>query len=105
MGGGGLFGGDPDNGYWTSGSSVLDVPLHGPARSALQNRTGLGRGHGGSGTSRPGSVQASERMDRSAAESTGTRAVTLDEIPERYREPARLFYGIADTPEGSPTHE
>lgn len=105
MGGGGLSGGDPDNGYWTSGSSVLDVPLHGPSRSALQNRTGLGRGHGGSGTSRSGSVQASERMDRSAAESTGTRAVTLDEIPERYREPARLFYGIADTPEGSPTHE
>jgi hypothetical protein len=105
MGGGGAYGGDPGNGYWASGSSVLDVPLHGPARSAMPQRTGRGGGHGGSGQGGAGRVQASERVDRQAAEATGTRAVTLDEIPERYREPARIFYGIDEPPEGVPDHE
>ena len=105
MGGGGSFGGDPGNGYWSSGSSVLDVPLHGPARSALPQRTGRGGGHGGSGQGGAGRVQAAERVDRQAAAASGTRAVTLDEIPERYREPARIFYGIEAAPERVPDHE
>ena len=103
MGGGGAFGGDPGNGYWTSGSSVLDVPLHGPPRSALRAPTGRGQGHGGTGDGRAGRVRSTERLERQAADSTATRAVSLDEIPERYREPARLFYGI-DAPPKGPTH-
>ena len=105
MGGGGSFGGDPGNGYWTSASSVLDVPLHGPPRSSLQVHTGQGRGHAGSGKGTANTLRATERMDRQLPGSTATRAVSLDEIPERYREPARIFYGIDTLPEGHPTHE
>ena len=100
-GGAGLSGGDPANGYWMSGSSLLDVPLHGPARGALRPVGGRGRGHGGSGAGRGGTVEATERLDRQATEATPTRAVLLDEIPERYREPARLFYGLDAPPERS----
>lgn len=105
MGGSGSIGGDPGSGYWTSGSSVLDVPLHGPSRSSLQALTGRGRGHGGSGKSRSGAVRSTERLNVETSVSTPTRAVTLDEIPERYREPARIFYRIDDTPERPPRHE
>jgi hypothetical protein len=101
MGGGGVAGGDPANGYWTAGSSVLDVPLHGPSRSRLGSPSGRGRGQGGTGTSRAaGTVRATEYIDVQSTEATKTQAVTLDEIPERYREPARVFYSIDDTPEG-----
>lgn len=101
MGGGGVAGGDPANGYWTAGSSVLDVPLHGPSRSRLRSPSGRGRGQGGTGTSRAaGTVRATEYIDVQSTEATKTQAVTLDEIPERYREPARVFYSIDDTPEG-----
>ncbi|MGD9611451.1 MAG: hypothetical protein AB7V22_00955 [Kiritimatiellia bacterium] len=105
FGGGGSFGGDSSDGYWTDGSSLLDVPIHGPPRSALRSPAGRGRGHGGSGNGRSASVQATESIERQSAESTAVRAVSLDEIPERYREPARIFYGIDETPEGPPRHE
>lgn len=105
LSGGGAYGGDPANGYWASGSSVLDVPLHGPARSAMHQRTGRGEGHGGAGQGGAGRVQSSESVDRQSTAATGTRAVTLDEIPERYREPARIFYGIDAAPERMPAHE
>lgn len=105
FGGAGAFGGDSSDGYWTSGSSVLDVPIHGPPRSALRAPAGRGRGHGGSGDGRAGSVQSAESIERQSADSTAVRAVSLDEIPERYREPARIFYGIDETPEGPTRHE
>lgn len=105
FGGTGAFGGDASDGYWTSGSSVLDVPIHGPPRSALRAPAGRGRGHGGSGDGRAGSVQSAESIERQSADSTAVRAISLDEIPERYREPARIFYGIDETPEGPTRHE
>ena len=105
MGGEGFAGGNPNSGYWMAGSSALNVPLHGPARSHLQSPSGRGRGHGGSGSAASGSVRSAERIDRQSAETTDTRAVSLDEIPERYREPARLFYRIDAAPESPPPHD
>jgi hypothetical protein len=106
MGGGGSVGGNPANGYWTSGSSTLDVPLHGPPRSRLSSPTGRGRGHGARADGRPAAtVQSSETMTTRSGPATGTHAVTLDEIPERYREPARIFYGIDEDTKGTPQHD
>ena len=101
MGGGG-FGGDASDGYWTSGSSLLDVPLHGPPRHALQALTGHGGGHDGTGRGRTGAIRATHHFDRQSTGATPTRAVSLDEIPERYREPARLFYNLDAPPGGTP---
>ena len=101
LGGIGSSGGDASGGYWASSSSLLDVPLSGPARLPLRSSSSAAQGRGGSGPAGAGAVRSAERIDRSSSQPAPSRAVSLDEIPERYREPARRFYGIGDTQEGS----
>lgn len=102
LGGIGSFGGDSPGGYWASSSSLLDVPLSGPARLSLRSSSGAAQGQSGNGPAGAGSVRSAERIERSSPQPAPSRAVSLDEIPERYREPARRFYGIGAAQEPSP---
>ena len=93
-GGGGSIGGDPENGYWSNQSTLLNVPVIGPKRTRFQPQRGSGRGEDGSGAGQ-GSVGASaqrERLSQTEFDSTESVDVQPHRVPEQYRDAVKRFY-------------
>lgn len=89
--------GDANDGFSTEGDSLLNAPVYGPDRlafsgsSSAQGRQGKG---GQSGDGRPGvTPETSSAIGSAPVRATSKRQISLRDVPERYREAVRKFYG------------
>jgi hypothetical protein len=95
--GNGLLGGDPKSGYWMRGSTPLNVPMLGPERSSFANRqdgTATGRGRNIPGPGGVDALQSSETMVTTPGAPASSQNIRIEQFPERYRDAARIFYGM-----------
>ena len=96
--GGGGMGGSPDDGYWMSGSTPLNIPTYGPPRADF-SRPGIG-GFGAAGQGRgngtgSGVLQNGTRERLGTAEPTRTRTTGMSPelLPEKYRDAVKRYFG------------
>ncbi|CAN5895700.1 hypothetical protein BH11VER1_BH11VER1_02130 [soil metagenome] len=89
-------GGDGD-GYATEGDMLLNAPVYGPDRLAFNGESSLrgnsnsrDKGKGGKPVIQP---EAANAIHTETARSTAKRQISLRDVPERYREAVRRFYG------------
>lgn len=97
---GGMIGGDVNDGYTNPGTSVLNIPVVGPRRTSVDtqkegsgmegglNGSGSGSGYGGKST-------GSERMNINKYTRTSTESISIDEVPEQYRQAVKQYLGGA----------
>jgi hypothetical protein len=95
---GGMIGGDPNDGYSNPGTSTLNIPVAGPRRTADDSRKdGTGSEGGlngsGSGNGQAGRNGRSEKMNIKKYTRTSTESVSLDEVPEQYRQAVKQYLG------------
>jgi hypothetical protein len=96
-GSGGGPGGDGD-GYSTEGDPLLNAPLYGPERLAFSGDDTLrgrhGSRRGGSGDGKPAvTADSASAVGAVPTRSTAKRQISLRDVPERYRDAVRRFYG------------
>lgn len=95
---GGMFGGDPNDGYSNPGTSTLNIPVAGPQRTtASSKKNGAGADGGlngsGSGNGLAGRNGRAEKMSIKKYTRTSTESVSLDEVPEQYRQAVKQYLG------------
>ena len=80
-----------------SGMPYLNVPVMGPKRlmTGKSGSGGRGRGKGGDGhgMKRPISIKYSEKIDLTKPEFTETDSIILDQVPPRYRNAVKEYFG------------
>lgn len=89
--------GDSGDGYSTEGDPLMNAPVYGPERmtfggdSDLRGRTAS---RGKSGTGAPAvTPETSDTISTETVRASAKRQFSLREVPERYREAVRRFYG------------
>lgn len=94
--GGGMIGGDPNDGYWTGGYSPLNVPVFGPERRSFPGGdqggmifTGTGSGRGGA---RSSAKTASETMGNRGAMEIKAESLPLEQVPDKYRNAIKKYF-------------
>lgn len=102
MAGGGIIGGDINDGYTVGGFSSLNVPVSGPERAAYSPPAagaGMGlQGRGkGSGRGQPGPEVKKERL--TARESSPLRGerLQMEQVPEKYRDAVKRYFSAGGT--------
>jgi hypothetical protein len=100
-GDGGNIGGDPNDGYHSSGFSSLDIPVKGPKRRSLSKSDSPGGGQQSGGGGKKGSCdnackfiskKNSETMKGQGRKETKTRSVQVDSVPEKYRDAVKKYF-------------
>ena len=102
MAGGGIIGGDINDGYTVGNFSSLNVPVSGPERAAYSSpAAGVGMGQQGrgkgSGRGQPGPEVKKESL--SARESSPLRGerLQMEQVPEKYRDAVKRYFGAGGT--------
>lgn len=89
--------GDASDGFSTEGDPLMNAPVYGPDRMAFGGEgdlSGKTASRGQSGNGKP--VVTPENANTISTEATRTsakRQISLRDVPERYREAVRKFYG------------
>jgi hypothetical protein len=93
---GGGVGGDPNDGYWVPGQSMLQLPIYGPSRSeynrmSMQAQGGKGEGStaGGQGLVQP---HARESLNVPRDDNASSRSMLIEELPDKYREAVKIYF-------------
>jgi hypothetical protein len=94
--GAGMDGGDVNDGFWMGGSSLFNVPVIGPERSAFggSDTGGGGSGNEGSGAT-SGAASAVSGTESTAPAVRGdvkADARALDRVPDKYREAVKRYF-------------
>jgi hypothetical protein len=98
-----------DSGYSTQGDPMMAAPVFGPGRmdfdgdSSLRGQS-LGRGKGAAGHGMV-KADAATSLDVKATRLQAKRQISLRDVPERYRDAVRRFYGEDAVKETSTTKE
>ena len=86
-----------DSGYAMLGDPIMQSPVYGPGRMTFSGDSSLrGEARGnGSGNSRSPMVQrdATASIEPNASRTDARRQLSLRDVPERYRDAVRRFYG------------
>ncbi|MBI3986486.1 MAG: hypothetical protein HY343_06180, partial [Lentisphaerae bacterium] len=94
--GGGIAGGDASDGYWSGGTSPINVPVYGPSRALSPSRASSRGGGGEEGAYCPpgASVRtaASETLTVPEKERGGGESVPPENIPEKYRDAVKRYF-------------
>ncbi|WP_395745505.1 hypothetical protein [Prosthecobacter sp.] len=89
--------GDAGDGFSTEGDPMLHAPVYGPDRMAFGGDSSITGKHDSRGRSGQGKTMVTpERANTISTEATRTaakRQISLRDVPERYREAVRKFYG------------
>ena len=94
------YGGDARDGYWMGGFSPLNIPIFGPERMTYGIRPvssmvgGAGEGRGGE-SGRIGDDDG-ERMTTPDSSPVRSKSMSLDEVPERYREAVKRYFSLEE---------
>ncbi|MFC5455882.1 hypothetical protein [Prosthecobacter fluviatilis] len=92
-------GGDGDNGdgFSTEGDPMLNAPVYGPERMAFNDDSSMRGNHNSRGKSGQGQIvvtpQRADSISTEAVRAAAKRQISLRDVPERYREAVRKFYG------------
>ena len=101
--------GDASDGYSTEGDPLMNAPVYGPDRMAFGGEgdlSGKTASRGQSGTGKP--MVTPENANTISAETTrvsAKRQISLRDVPERYREAVRRFYGEDEVIETTQSQE
>lgn len=95
---GGMIGGDINDGYTNPGTSTLNIPVVGPRRTAADPRqegsgTDGGSNGSGAGNGHAGKSAHTEKMNINKYTRTSTESISLDEVPEQYRQAVKQYLG------------
>lgn len=92
----GNVGGDPDDGYWVSGNTPINIPAFGPLRGRFAPATGgvIGsHGTGGAGgTDTLNDVTAAERLTAATPAATHAPVLTPEWLPVKYQEAVKKYF-------------
>ena len=106
-GDGSAQGGGGESGFAMRGDSLLQAPLYGPGRMSFSGESSLrGEARGtGKGNAKNATVQrdAVGKIDANATRTEAKRQISLRDVPERYRDAVRRFYGEDSVKETSNT--
>lgn len=92
-------GGDGDNGdgFSTEGDPMLNAPVYGPDRMAFNGDSSMRGKHDSRGKSGQGksvvTPQHASTISTETVRDAAKRQISLRDVPERYREAVRKFYG------------
>ena len=96
----GAVGGDPDDGYWTSGNTPINIPTFGPPRGrfatpgaegGLTGSHGAGGAGAGAGAALDG-ARTAERLGTAAPAATRGPVVTPEWLPVKYQEAVKRYF-------------
>ena len=98
MAGGGVIGGDINDGYAVGGFSSLNVPVTGPERAAYAAQAvgmSMGeQGHGKGGErAKPGSEVKKETLPANESAKLRGERLQMEQVPEKYREAVKRYFG------------
>jgi hypothetical protein len=86
-----------ESGFATAGDPMLQAPVYGPDRMSFSGENGLhGEARGnGKGSNAQANVRpdAQTKIDSPATRKEARRQISLRDVPERYRDAVRRFYG------------
>lgn len=89
--------GDASDGFSTEGDPLMNAPVYGPDRLTFGGEgdlSGKTASRGKSGTGKPTvTPENSNTMPTQAIRTAAKRQISLRDVPERYREAVRRFYG------------
>lgn len=89
--------GDASDGFSTEGDPLMNAPVYGPDRMAFGGEgdlSGKTASRGQSGAGRPVvTPQNANTISTETARANARRQISLRDVPERYREAVRKFYG------------
>lgn len=95
--GNGTGGGGTDDGYSMEGDPMMAAPVFGPGRMAFNGEgsmRGETQGQGkGQGTKTIVKSDATTQIDATPTRTSSRRQISLRDVPERYRDAVRRFYG------------
>ena len=102
--------GDASDGFSTEGDPLMNAPVYGPDRMAFGGEgelSGKTASRGQSGTGKPVvTPENANTIHTETARESAKRQISLRDVPERYREAVRRFYGedsvIETTKENKP---
>ncbi len=95
----GTSGGDGDagDGFSTEGDPMLNAPVYGPDRMAFSGDSSMRGQHNSRGKSGQGkpliTPQHADTITTETPRAAAKRQISLRDVPERYREAVRKFYG------------
>ena len=96
----GYISGDPDDGYWTSGNTPINIPTFGPPRGrfatpgaegGLTGSHGAGGAGAGAGAALDG-ARTAERLGTAAPAATRGPVVTPEWLPVKYQEAVKRYF-------------
>lgn len=99
LGWGGAGAGDDADGYSAGAATPLNIPMIGPPRAWVGGREGSGSGESGRNGNGPVVAQerAGERAAGPGAAADTEGAVRLDEVPDKYRDALKTYFGTLET--------
>lgn len=107
--GGGGGEGDGGDGYSTEGDPLMNAPVYGPDRMTFggdSDLRGKSASRGKSGEGRPAlTPENSDSISTETVRAGARRQISLRDVPERYREAVRRFYGEDSVIETTNTKE
>jgi hypothetical protein len=98
----GGIGGTPDDGYWMSGNTPLNIPTFGPPRGtfATPSRGGVTGSRGAGGTGAGGGAETgtpvAERLGAAAPAATRGPAVMPEWLPAKYQDAVKRYFGTGE---------
>ncbi|WP_395753582.1 hypothetical protein [Prosthecobacter sp.] len=101
--------GDAGDGFSTEGDPMLNAPVYGPDRMAFGGDSSMRGKHDSRGRSGQGkpvvTPQHADTISSTTVRTEAKRQISLRDVPERYREAVRKFYGEEAVMETSSSKE